>query len=89
MVQYKIKISGKVQGVGFRYFTKKHADILGLAGWVKNMYDGRVFVLVQGAENDIEIFTDYLKNGPSMSQVKNIVKVKMPVIKEFTDFYIR
>ncbi|MFV0269489.1 MAG: acylphosphatase, partial [Draconibacterium sp.] len=45
MVQYEIKVNGRVQGVGFRYFTKKQADIRGLKGWVKNAPDGSVLVL--------------------------------------------
>lgn len=89
MVQYEIKVNGKVQGVGFRYFTKKQADILGLKGWVKNAPDGSVLVLVQGHQTDVDTFTDYLRIGPTRSRVSGLHKVEMQVVNVFSEFTIR
>lgn len=89
MVQYEIKISGRVQGVGFRYFTHKKANEFGLSGWVKNTYDGGVQVMVRGDETDVETFIDHLRTGPPLSRVINLTKVKMPLAEEFTGFEVR
>jgi acylphosphatase len=89
MVQYEIKITGRVQGVGFRYYTQKIARDLELNGWVKNTPDRTVLAMVQGDEKVIETFIDYIKIGPALSRVDKILKFKMPVIKEFSDFEVK
>ena len=48
--------SGSVQGIGFRYTIERIADSLKLAGWVKNLPDGRVEVMIEGIEPEIELF---------------------------------
>jgi acylphosphatase len=88
MIQYEIKISGKVQGVGFRYFTKKRANEFELKGWVKNTVDRGVLVMVQGDETVVDTFIDHLKMGPSLSRVDKISKAKMQITKEFSDFKV-
>lgn len=89
MIQYEIKITGKVQGVGFRYFTQKRAREFELKGWVKNTVDRGVLVMVQGDEAAIYTFIEHLKIGPTLSRVDKISKVKMQIIKEFSGFEIR
>lgn len=89
MEQYEIKVNGKVQGVGFRYYAKMQADLIGLNGWVKNLPDGSVLVMVQGNKTDIETFTDYLRIGPSLSYVTNLEKVKIQGGRVFSEFSIR
>jgi acylphosphatase len=69
---FKILVSGRVQGVGYRNFTKKSAEDLGLSGWVRNLDDGRVEVLVTGEENQIERFLEQLKRGPLMAKVTDL-----------------
>lgn len=89
MPQYEIKINGRVQGVGFRYYAKKQADFLRLNGWIKNLSDGSVMVIVQGEETDINTFIDYLRIGTSRSQVTNLQKVKIQGGVAFAEFSIR
>jgi len=89
MVQYEIKVIGRVQGVGFRYYTKKQADLLGLNGWVKNLPDGSVLVTVQGNETDVDTFTDYLRIGPARSRVTSLQKVKIQAGNLSREFSIR
>ncbi|WP_346854793.1 acylphosphatase [uncultured Draconibacterium sp.] len=89
MVQYEIKVTGRVQGVGFRYYTQKQAKLFELKGWVKNTVDNGVLVMVQGEETVIKTFIDYLWIGPTLSQVRNITQVKMQVVEEFADFQVR
>jgi len=89
MVQYEITVTGRVQGVGYRYFVQKRANEFDIKGWVKNTSDGGVLVMAQGEEKDAETFMDYLRTGPALARVKQLVKNKMPILENFTDFRIR
>lgn len=71
MKEVSAKIHGKVQGVGFRQYTKKQAGKLNLDGWVKNMPDGTVEVIAQGKEDKLETFIEHLKSGPYFAEVEN------------------
>ncbi len=53
-IQAHVYFSGIVQGVGFRYTTQRFASDLGLAGWVKNLSDGRVEMTVEGSQSKVE-----------------------------------
>ena len=89
MLQYEIKITGRVQGVGFRYYTQQKAREFGLKGWVKNTVDGGVLVMVSGDETDIETFIDYLRIGPTLSRVRKITLVKIEYLQEFDNFSVK
>jgi len=67
----EIKIEGRVQGVGFRFFTQDKAREYGIKGYVKNLYDGTVEVLAEGSEDKLNGFINDLKSGPSMAHVQN------------------
>ena len=53
-----IYVSGRVQGVGFRFFTIKCARTYGVTGWVKNLYDGRVEIEAEGQLPNLKLFLD-------------------------------
>lgn len=89
MIQYEIKISGRVQGVGFRYFVYQKAKEFGIKGWVKNSVDGGVLVMVQCDTTEIDIFIDYLRIGPTRSRVDKISKHKMELLVDFDNFSIK
>ncbi len=84
-----ITVSGKVQGVGFRYFTKNHADARGLTGWVRNLPDGNVEVLAFGPESDLEQFMQVLKEGPLGSRVHSFAFQWLSEREAYSDFTIR
>jgi len=84
MISYKIIISGKVQGVFFRYNTKQKAISLGLKGYVKNT-ENKVEVLLQG--DKIKEMITWLKKGPKLSKVES-VKIEKTRIEEYKDFKI-
>ena len=67
-----LTISGKVQGVGFRYFVLRQAQELGILGWVSNKPNGDVRVLAQGEKADLERFISKVKEGPSFSRVEDV-----------------
>ena len=65
-------ISGRVQGVGFRYFTKDVADREGVSGWVRNLADGRVEALVEGEEEAVTRVERALWQGPGGARVSAV-----------------
>jgi len=83
-------ISGNVQGVGFRYFTKRNARSLGVNGWVKNLPDGRVEAVFEGRDEDIGEMISRVKNGPTSSYVRDteFTEEEIPE-REFEDFDVR
>lgn len=67
---YRFKVTGRVQGVGFRIATQRRALALGLLGWVRNCDDGSVEGLVQGPDpDDLERFRNGLLRGPPGARV--------------------
>lgn len=65
-------IEGMVQGVGFRYFVLRSAQALGLTGWVRNRYDGRVEVMAEGTLTNLNRLLRELRRGPHRSDVWNV-----------------
>ncbi len=65
----RIIISGKVQGVGFRYCTKKQADRLAITGWVRNLPDGNVETLIYGSSAQLNTMLAWLSRGPEHARV--------------------
>jgi len=70
----RLRISGLVQGVGFRYWIATQAEALGLSGWVRNRRDGSVEVLVYGETDAVEEFVRACRLGPRHAQVRSIVE---------------
>ncbi len=69
------RISGRVQGVGFRYFTRGEARDLGLGGWVCNRSDGSVEVRVEGEPALLADFEDRLRRGPVAGEVEQLKRI--------------
>ena len=87
MKTIRIFISGLVQGVLFRAFVKEQADNLGVNGYVRNLDDGRVEVVVEGYENDVNRMIELCKRGSPQSKVKDVEIEKMKN-QGFEDFKI-
>jgi acylphosphatase len=68
----KVQVEGKVQGVYFRASTAKKATALGLVGWVRNLDDGRVELLAQGAPEVLEQLLTWCQKGPVLARVVNV-----------------
>jgi len=84
-----ITVQGLVQGVGFRWYASKHAQALGLNGFVQNNYDDTVLTEVEGEKGSIEDYILQLKIGPRSAQVR-AVSVEWSEPKHlFTGFRIR
>ena len=65
-------ISGRVQNVGFRYFTQNAAAREGVAGWVQNLPDGRVEAFVEGDEDAVTRVERAIRSGPPGARVENV-----------------
>lgn len=77
MSRYFIKVSGRVQGVGFRFHMQYLADHFNLTGWVKNCDDGTVEMEVQGTEDTIYAFKIKVEEGNRFIKVKSIYLEKI------------
>jgi acylphosphatase len=82
-------ISGKVQGVFFRLNTRNKAEELGIFGWVKNLSDGRVEILVEGKKEKIEEFIKWAKRGPLFAKVEELESEQQEFKGEFDSFKIK
>jgi acylphosphatase len=67
-----VYVSGIVQGVFYRDFTLRQAEKLGLAGWVRNLRDGRVEAVAEGSREDVERWLSQLRKGPPSASVKGV-----------------
>src|SRR5437588_12296090 len=72
LVAAEVVVSGDVQGVGYRAFTQRAAKDLGLSGWVRNLYDGRVQVEVEGPRAKVEELLEHLRRGPGPAEVTEV-----------------
>lgn len=84
----QVTISGKVQGVGFRYFCNQKARQLDVSGFVKNRADGSVYVEAEGSEENLHAFVEYCKKGPAASRVVRLDVLPQPVCN-YAGFDIR
>lgn len=86
MKKYEIYISGRVQGVGYRYFVYYKARTLGIKGSVKNLRDGRVKVIAIG--ENTKKFIEVLRKGPMVSYVSDIQINELSSTKEYDEFIV-
>lgn len=83
-----ILIFGQVQGVSFRYFATREANLLGITGWVRNKPDGSVEIEVEGKQEDLKDFIKWCYNGPEGAIIEDI-KEEWKIYKgEFDKFEI-
>jgi acylphosphatase len=81
-------ISGRVQGVGFRYFAQGWANQLGVCGYVTNLWSGSVEVYAVADPISMEEFRRHLAEGPRMARVKSFEETDEPVAEGYTRFEI-
>ena len=88
-VRKSVTVSGKVQGVGFRYFVRQEARALGVTGWVMNLKDGTVTMEVQSTPEIIEKLIARLQKGNGYSKVVQIKSYDLDIIKGENKFGIK
>ena len=65
-------VSGRVQGVGFRFFAERTASSLGINGYARNLFDGRVEIYAIGSVEQLEVLKSALQRGPRMAEVEHV-----------------
>ncbi len=68
----RVRVTGVVQGVGFRWFARQLARRYGLAGWVKNREDGTVEIAADGLDADVQAFLSGVRQGPPGARVAEV-----------------
>lgn len=86
---YKILLSGRVQGVGFRFFVEPRAKKYNIAGYVRNMFDNKVEVVCQGEKENLELFIKEIKKGPTFSIVRNVDIEEIKNLQKYSIFEIK
>lgn len=88
MKRVHIIVTGLVQGVGFRHYTRKEAEVLKITGFVRNLSDGSVEIEAQGTEDHIQSFINWAKKGPRNARVDSFHENDMRIVERETDFNI-
>jgi acylphosphatase len=83
------QIYGSVQGVGYRFFARRQAVVLGLRGYVRNLRNGAVEVVVEGPRPTLEAFVRILERGPSAADVERVETSWSDADGSFSGFHIR
>jgi acylphosphatase len=89
IVAKRFFVSGRVQGVGFRYFVQDHAAVEGVHGYVRNLPDGRVEAFIEGDEDSVVRVERALRRGPPGAQIDNVVVEAAVPSGRATGFSIR
>ena len=87
-IRVHLVVSGRVQGVGFRYFCDRTAVDLGITGWVRNESDGTVELEIQGDETQVVSFLTKIKKGPTLAYVSSVRRNDVTICPDETSFAI-
>ncbi len=82
-------VSGRVQGVGFRYFVLRQAQAEQLGGYVSNLPDGRVEFLLQGEPTAVARVIEHIRRGPTYARVDEVLLDDIDVTDNVSEFTIR
>ena len=88
-VARRYTITGRVQGVGFRFFTEDRARREGLHGWVRNLVDGSVEIMAEGDAEAVERFERQVRHGPPGARIERIEVDHIAPVGNATGFSIR
>jgi acylphosphatase len=88
MICRRFIISGRVQGVGFRYFAIRAARHAGVVGTVRNLSDGTVEAIAEGSETAVSEFRAQLERGPSYGHVSRVDEMEIQTIGRYSGFEV-
>ncbi|MBD3305233.1 acylphosphatase [candidate division KSB3 bacterium] len=84
-----VYVSGVVQGVAFRYTARRQAQRLGVGGWVKNLPDGRVELVIEGEDSAVRQMVGWCRQGPRSADVSDIQEEPCTYSGRYTAFDVR
>jgi acylphosphatase len=85
-IRATVRIRGMVQGVSFRYYTRRTAMQHNVAGWVRNLPNGEVEAVFEGKESDVRQVIDWCREGPSAARVEEVLIDWEEARGQFTSF---
>lgn len=88
-VRAHVVVTGRVQGVYFRYATREEANMRGVKGWVRNLSDGRVEAVFEGEKAKVEELIDFCHYGPPPAKISSVEVAWEDYTGDFKDFFIR
>ncbi len=88
IIRRRVLISGMVQGVSFRAYTRQAARQADVRGWVKNLVDGRVEAVIEGEAEKVNAVVAWCRKGPSFGRVEDVEVFEETPTGEFKDFDI-
>lgn len=89
MIRAHILVEGRVQGVGYRANTRRMANQLKLKGWVRNLRDGRVEIMVEGEEEMVERLIQWCHRGPTSAYIRKVTSEKSEPQRDFDRFRVK
>jgi acylphosphatase len=89
MARLRLVVSGRVQGVGFRFAATDEANTLGIAGWVRNLASGEVEIEAEGREDRLKMLTAWARLGPPAAHVSKVREEWSEFAGEFEGFRMR
>jgi acylphosphatase len=88
LVAKRFYVSGSVQGVGYRFFAQRAASTLGVRGYVKNLFDGRVEVYAIAPAEILELLHEQLKRGPRFASVDEMTEAEAELRPQYADDFV-
>jgi acylphosphatase len=85
----KVNVTGRVQGVGFRYSTQRQAQRLGVKGWVRNERNGSVTVVIEGPKAAVDEMVSWLHEGPGFANVADLNLQEYPYEGRYSSFTVQ
>jgi acylphosphatase len=87
-MHYNITVSGRVQGVGFRWSAAAEARKFGITGFVRNLPNGNVYIEAEGSPSQLDDFVAWCKIGPAFGFVESVDTESLPPVN-YGEFLIR
>ncbi len=84
----EFRVRGRVQGVGFRYYTRHAASLYGITGWVRNEPDGSVLVRAEGTPDQLQKMKEFLEEGPRYARVAHVEARRVPAMGTYSSFVV-
>lgn len=81
-----VRVTGKVQGVGYRLSAVRRAHLIGVRGWVRNNDDGSVEAMVQGTPDQVDRMLEWMRQGPPQARVVEISSQREFIDRRFANF---
>ena len=87
-VRTRVLVTGRVQGVGFRWAVEDEARDAGVTGWVRNLPDGRLEAVFEGEEESVRRMVGFCRRGPAVARVDDVAIIKEEYTGKFEGFFI-